>query len=134
MENFNQGQRLSHFDLILNMYARYVNSRPDETFLYTPFWIRYDVGFINSLNNQFTPVGSINRLPELIDTGKIHPNFIVGYDWKPGIYEIHWNYQATETSVKQMTSVQFSISSNGINPYKAYSGNYFEMNAYMILY
>lgn len=134
MEEFIQGQRLGQDDLVLNMFARYISYRPDETFPYTPFWIRYDVGFIYPLTNQFTPIGSRNRSPIIVDTGKVRPNFIVGDNWKPGVYEIRWYYMATDTSNTQMTIVQFSVSSGGVSQPVYYSGNQYNVSAVMTLY
>lgn len=134
MENFVQGYRLGQNDLILNMFARYISSRPDETFPYTPFWIRYDVGFIYPLTNQFTPIEARNRIPVIEDTGKVRPNFIIGEGWKAGVYEIRWYYRATDTSNTQITPVQFSVSSDGMHSPEVYSGNQFDVNAFMILY
>lgn len=133
MESFIQGHRIGQEDLVLYLYARYYSAKPYETFPYTPFWIRYDVGFIHPTTNNFMPVGSTDRLPYIIDTGKIRPNFIIGNNWKIGTYEIRWHYKATETSATQTTIVEFSVTSDGIHQPEIAMENHFDVKAYMIL-
>jgi hypothetical protein len=134
MESFEQGYRLGSDDLVLNLYARYYNSQPYMDFPFTPFWIRYDVGFIHQVTNQFMPIGCKKRIPDIINTGRVKPNFIIGDDWKIGVYEIKWYYTVTETSDIQMTSVQFSVSSNGVSSPSIALENHSDINAYMIIY
>lgn len=134
MESFEQGHRIGQEDLVLNLYARAYSAYPYQTFPYTPFWIRYDVGFIHSITNQFMPIGIKNRLPDIIDTGVVGPNFIIGDDWKPGTYEIRWNYMASETSLIQTTIVKFTVISDGIHQAELAMENHFDINAFMILY
>jgi hypothetical protein len=134
MESFIQGHRIGQEDLILNMYARHYGAYPDQTFPYTPFWIRYDVGFVHPITNQFMPIGIHNRLPDIIDTGKIKPNFIVEDTWKVGAYEIRWYYMASDSSPIQMTIVEFSVTSDGIRQQELAMENHFDLNAYMVLY
>jgi hypothetical protein len=134
MESFIQGHRIGQTDLVLNLFARYYGAYPDQTFPYTPFWIRYDLGFVHPVTAQFMPVGIRNRLPVIIDTGKIRPNFIIDSTWKLGIYQIRWYYRASETSATQMTPVEFSVTSDGIHQQNLAMENHFDLNAYMILY
>jgi hypothetical protein len=134
MESFIQGHRIGQTDLILNLYARYYNAYPYQTFPYTPYWIRYDIGFVHLLTNQFMPIGIRNRLPDILDTGKIKPNFIIEDTWKIGTYEIRWYYRALETSATQLTTVEFSVTSDGIHQQMSAMKNHFDINAFMILY
>lgn len=134
MDSFIQGYRLGQSDLLLNLFARYNYSQPDVSFPYTPYWIRYDLGFIHPITSVFMPIGAINRLPEIIDTGKVRPNFIVGENWKPGVYEIRWYYKAMEDSTAQLTIVQFSITSSGMRQENLLPVNHVDVCAYMILY
>lgn len=134
MESFKQGHRVGQEDLVLNLYARHYSAYPYQTFPYTPFWIRYDVGFVHPVTGQFMLVGAHNRLPDILDTGKIRPNFIIGDTWKVGTYEIRWYYRASETSAIQTTIVEFSVTSDGIHQSELAMENHFDLNAFMILY
>lgn len=133
MESFEQGHRLTQDELLLYLYARYNYSSPDQTFPYTPYYIAYDIGYIHATTEQFIPIGKTKRTPLHISTGKVCPNFIIGEDWKPGVYEIRWYYRATETSPIQMTLIQFSVVSYGIGQYKQVTVNHRDISAIMIL-
>lgn len=134
MESFIQGHRIGQGDLVLSLYARHYSAYPYQTFPYTPFWVRYDVGYVNPTTNQFSPIGARNRLPNILDTGIISPNFIIGEKWKAGTYEIRWYYMASETSATQVTIVEFSVTSDGIHQSEVTVENHFDLHAYMILY
>jgi hypothetical protein len=92
MEIFKQGHRMGQDDLILHLFARYYTVRPNETFPYTPFWIKYDLGYTppvsGTASGDFVLVPPSNRSPNILDTGVVRPNFIIGETWKLGIYEI----------------------------------------------
>lgn len=133
MESLVQGSRIGKDSLNFLIYGRYKSDQPDVTFPYTPAWIKYDVGFIHPVTNQFMNIGSRNRLPNFLDTGKFQPNFIVGDDWKPGIYEVRWHYRVTESSVTNMTSVQFSIVASGMAQPQLVMENHVDIRAYLIL-
>lgn len=133
MESFIQGHRVGQEDLVLNLFARYYTAYPYQTFPYTPFWIRYDVGFIHPVTNDFRIIGRKDRIPDIIDTGRIRPNFIIGEDWKPGTYEIRWYYRDAEDSTTQVTSVEFSIVSDGVHQPDLIMVNHFDIKAFMIL-
>lgn len=133
MESFIQGHRVGQEDLVLNLFARYYSAYPYQTFPYTPFWIRYDVGFIHPVTIEFMIIGKKDRIPDIIDTGRIRPNFIIGRDWKPGTYQIRWYYRDSEDSTTQVTSVEFSIISDGIHQPNLVMENHFDIKAFMIL-
>jgi uncharacterized protein YodC (DUF2158 family) len=134
MESFIQGHRVGQNDLVLNLYARYYSAYPYQTFPYTPVWIRYDVGFLHPVTGSFMLIGKKERIPDIIETGKIRPNFIIEDDWKPGVYEIRWYYRASEESATQAVTVEFSVTTNGISQPIISMENHFDLNAYMILY
>lgn len=133
MESFEQGHRVGQNDLVLNLFARYYSAYPYQTFPYTPFWIRYDVGFIHPTTGNFMLIGANERIPDIIDTGKIRPNFIIDDTWKPGTYQIRWYYRASESSAIQATSVEFSVTSDGIHQPEISMENHFDITAFMIL-
>lgn len=129
MESFKQGYRLQQDDLLLNFYARYYNVQPYVTCPYSPYWIRYDIGFIYSITNEFYPVGAVNRIPDELSTGIFRPNFIVGDDWDPGIYEIRWHYKDYENSILQEKIIEFEILSDGIMQSRLYMFNHVDLPA-----
>jgi len=133
MESFTQDYRVGQNDLVFNIYARSYSAQPGVTFPCTPFWVRYDVGFIQPSTGLFVPIGSRNRLPQVIATGKVTPNFIIEGDWETGIYEIRWYCKTSETSLVQMTSVQFSVTSDGVHQSKQTMENHSDISASMIL-
>jgi hypothetical protein len=133
MESFEQGHRLTQDELSLNIYSRYNHSSPYQTFPCTPYYVAYDIGFIHATTGQFVPIGKTKRSPRHISTGRFCPNFILGEDWKPGTYEIKWYISATETSQMQMTSIQFSVVSNGTRQSKQVTVNHHNIPAVLIL-
>jgi len=138
MEIFEQGYRLRQEDLNLHLFARYYTAHPDETFPYTPFWIKYDLGYVppvtGTASGDFVLIPPSDRSPNIIDTGIVRPNFIIGETWKLGIYELRWNYKATETSSILTTIVQFEVSSNGISQSELAMESHFDIGAVMVLY
>jgi len=133
MESFVQGHRLNDDDLVLYLYARYISSRPDETFPYTPFWIRYNVGFIHPITNNYMLIGPTERIPRYIDTGKVRPNFIIDENWNPGTYKIRWSYMATDVSSIENLTVEFEIVSAGIQQGNLAMENHADVIAVMTL-
>ncbi len=133
MENFQQGHRVGLQDLIINLYARYHYAQPHQTFPFTPFWIRYDIGFIHPTTGDFMLIGAKDRLPDVLDTGKIRPNFIINDKWKPGTYQILWHYRVTEESSVETIMVEFSVVSDGIHQPEIFMENHFDIRAYMVL-
>lgn len=133
METFTQGYTLTDNDLVLNMYARYISSRPDETFPYTPYWIRYAIGYIHPVTLNFMLVGPTERIPRYIDTGKVRPNMIIADDWNPGTYQVRWMYTATSTSSVESTVVEFAVISAGIQQNNLAMENHADVIAIMTL-
>lgn len=133
METFKQGYRLGQGDLLLYLYARYNNAQPYQTFPFTPFWIRYDIGYTDQNTNTFMYIGARDRLPDILDTGKVRPNFIINDTWKPGVYDIHWHYTATQTSPVQTVIGQFTVVSDGIHQANLAMENHFDLRAFMVL-
>lgn len=133
MESFVQGHRLNDDDLVLYLYARYISSRPYETFPYTPYWIRYNVGFIHPITDNYMLIGPTERIPHHIDTGKVRPNFIIDEDWNPGTYKIRWFYMATDDSSIEFLTVEFEVVSAGIQQGNLAMENHADVIAIMTL-
>ena len=133
MESFTQGYRLRQEDLNFNLFARYNYNQQYLTFPYTPYWLRYDIGFICPETSEFYPVGILNRKPDIISTGTFRPNFIVGDDWTPGTYEIRWSYRDSSSSDIQTQIVQFTIVSDGIGQDRISMYNHWDLPAFFTL-
>lgn len=81
---------------------------------YSPYWVRYEVGRIQESNLAYFPLGSLFRIPYEIETGIFRPNFIIGRDWKTGLYKIRWKYKKTAYSDVEYKEVPFIITTEGI--------------------
>ena len=133
MESFTQGYRLRQEDLNFHLFARYNYNQQYLTFPYTPYWLRYDLGFIREDNNQFYPIGAKNRIPDILSTGTFRPNFIIGDRWAPGTYEIRWNYRDSSLSNIETQIVQFSVVSEGVYQPLLSMYNHYDIVAFFTL-
>lgn len=123
MESFVQGYRLLQTDLNIEFWRHSIHYPPPFAFRYSPYWIRYQVGYVPDDISRFYRIGIQYRLPDELDTGLFRPNFIIGDDWGPGNYQIRWLYKDYENSSIAERFVGFRVVSAGI-----FSGEMVEMN------
>ena len=133
MDSFIQGYRLQQEDLNFNLFSRYNYNQQNLTFPYTPYWLRYDIGFIREDTSEFYPIGSKNRKPDILSTGVFRPNFIIGDRWTPGIYELRWYYRDSASSDIQTQIIQFEVTSDGISQPLIQVYNHFDIYAVFTL-
>lgn len=108
--------RLQDDDLNIQFLGRYNNNQPLITDFYSPSWVRYSVGRIDSDTGDFIPVGSTFRIPVELKTGVYRPNFVIKESWLPGDYEMRWFYKVMESSDMEEVVVPFSVLFDGISP------------------
>jgi len=122
MESFIQGYRLQQEDL---NYSFYFYRYP-----YSPFWVRYGLGYINP-DGTYHEFGTRYRLPDELQTGLFRPNFAIGDDWYVGTYEVRWKYQIRENSAILIDSVQFQVTTAGIYNTTGNYPEYYDLPASM---
>ena len=108
MESFYPGYRLQEEDLNVFFFAQGIAYPPALAYGYSPYFISYEIGFINT-NNRVLRVGPLNRVPENVNTGIYRANFIVEENWATGIYQITWKYKVSANSDMQKIFQQFEI-------------------------
>lgn len=114
MDSFYQGYRLTQTDLTTEFYRQNLLYPPPLYYQYSPYWVRYALGYIAPDTGIYYRVGPAQRLPDELQTGLYRPNFIIWEDWYPGVYEIRWLYRDYENSDIQMRKVQFEVFSAGL--------------------
>jgi hypothetical protein len=115
MESFAQGYRLKAQDLNAVFYlsdSRYYSVLPS---LFSPYWVRYAVGYIQPGTERYYQIGPRYRLADERSTGVFRPNFIIGEDWLVGTYKIRWMYKNFENSLEEVREVLFEVETAGIN-------------------
>lgn len=128
MEEFYQGYRLKDDDLEISFWAYDVYYPGSYGNYYSPYWIRYGLGYINE-NDHYHEIGPRYRIPEELKTGYFRPNFIIGEKWPLGTYEIRWKYKDFENSSIEFRKVQFKIVSAGIYNQTGYFPDYLDLPA-----
>ena len=115
MESFKQDYRLEEDDLNYTFYDDGVSYLYNGlTQKYSPYWVRYELGRIQESNLSYFPLGSLFRIPDELETGTFRPNFIIGHDWKTGLYKIRWKFKKTAYSDIEYVEVPFMVVTEGI--------------------
>lgn len=125
MKAFSQNYRLSDSDLTKIYYwgetGSGVTGLPAvdgyaEPFPVEPFWVRYEVDFIEPVGLYPIRVGPFNRLPLTTQSGAYYANFAIGTKWATGDYQIVWKSQMTgETGTPYVQDAElFQVTSAGI--------------------
>jgi len=91
-EEFLQGYRLMKDDLNVRFYSLNVYMPQGHWNLYSPYQVRYEIGFVHPDSGVYYRIGSEERIPVEISAGVFRANFIVGDDWSTGEYRIVWKY------------------------------------------
>ena len=112
-ETIQQNYRLQQTDLNNLLYSTSVYYPPGVSYAYSPYWMRYGLGYIND-NDHYHEIGPRYRIPEELKTGVYRPNFIVGEKWPVGTYEIRWKYRIHADSPIVYQSVRFTVTTAGI--------------------
>ena len=125
LKSFSQSYRLTDSDLTKVYYwgetgagvtgmpqvDGYVQPMPVQ-----PYWVRYEVDFIDPVGLYPIRVGPFNRLPSNTLDGTYYANFAIGSKWATGDYQIVWKSQMTgETSTPFAQDAElFQVTSGGI--------------------
>jgi len=118
MEILKQDYRLKEWDLQHTFYADSV-AYPYNGIAhkYSPYWVRYELGRIQEDNLAYFPLGSLFRIPDQLGAGVSRPNFIIGHDWKTGLYKIRWKYKKSANTDIEYFDVPFLVITSGIYDY-----------------
>lgn len=114
MESFRQGYRLQTDDLNTTFYTQGLIYPPDRTFAYSPYWVRYEIGYHHPTESRVLRIGPLNRKPVEKRTGLYRANFIVGERWTPGTYQIKWKYKISDVSDEETKTEDFEITTRGV--------------------
>lgn len=115
MESFRQGYRLKEGDLQTTFRTQNLTYPTGLTYLYSPYWVRYEIAYYHPTEDRYIRIGPLNRLSENIRTGVYRANFIVGDHWTPGKYRIKWKYRISRAASQNSFSLNFRIVSKGID-------------------
>lgn len=130
MEEFYQGYRLLDTDLITSFWAYPVYYPSIYGNFYSPYWVRYGLGYIDD-HGHYHEFGSRYRIPIELETGYYRPNFIIGDTWATGTYEVRWKYRVYQNSDIEYRSVQFKVLSSGIHDQPGDYPDYLDLPASM---
>lgn len=114
MEEFYQGYRLREEDLNTEFWRQNIHYPPPLTYLYSPYWVRYSIGWIHPTTGIRYRIGPFHRLPDEVQTGVFRPNLVIGDAWATGTYEIRWFYMDFDYSSIEERRVRFTVLSAGI--------------------
>lgn len=103
-----QGQRIE--DGVLDVL--FVDTATNNFF--TPWAITYSVGFISQDDGSYHPVGSTQRIPLEMRTGRLRPNFFVGDNWFTGDYAVVWTYVVNNGGPEYTRTTLFTVTTAGI--------------------
>ena len=102
-----QGSYLTNKDLIMCWLD-------DQQRFYTPYKVWYLVGILNENCNTVVPVCGGPKLPFIVRTGVMRPNFVVGDKWPAGTYRITWYFQDFKDGPVETRDFDFAVLSAGI--------------------
>ncbi|MBD3262614.1 MAG: hypothetical protein GF334_13255 [Candidatus Altiarchaeales archaeon] len=111
---FLQGHRLKEDELDSHFYSTSVYYPSGVPNAYSPYWIRYEIGWVDPDTSRYHRMGSENRIPYELDTGHYRANFIIGDLWPTGTYEIRWKYKIAAGSTEETKVYEFYVETAGI--------------------
>lgn len=81
-----------------------------------PWWVRYEIDFIEPVGLYPIRVGPFNRVPLKNQSNTYYANFIVGSKWATGDYQVVWKSLMTgDTGVPYVEDAEvFQVTSGGI--------------------
>jgi hypothetical protein len=132
METFKQDYRLQQEDLNYWFYSEYVAYQIGLSQPYSPFWVRYGLGYINP-DDTYHEFGARYRIPDQLQIGLFRPNFAIGTDWYVGTYEVRWKYQIYENSEILIDKVRFQVTTAGIYNTPGVFPSYVDLPASMMV-
>lgn len=109
-----QGYRLERDDLNISFWSNSVYYPNGFSNAYSPYWIRYDVSWVNPSTGVPQRMGSLNRRAEELRTGLFKANFIIADDWPTGSYRLRWKYRVSAVSDVQIVERIFTVACAGI--------------------
>jgi hypothetical protein len=125
LKSFSQGHRLTDTDLTKTYYwgetGAGVTGAPTvdgyaPPMAVDPFWVRYEIDFIEPTGMYPIRVGPFNRIPLKTLSSTYYANFIVGSKWATGEYQIVWKSLMTgDTGVPYAEDAElFRVTSGGL--------------------
>jgi hypothetical protein len=118
---FKHGHLIQNGDLD----AVFLNSEKNH---FSPYSISYAVGAMSDDGN-FRGIGSSERIPVEMRTGRYRPNFQIGDTWFTGSYEIRWTLVVNNGDESITRSVPFTVASGGINNVSASTLGTYDLGA-----
>lgn len=115
MESFRQGYRLKDGELQTVFHTQGLTYPPGLTYLYSPYWVRYEIAYYHPDESRYLRIGPLNRIPVNVRTGIYRANIIIGDHWTPGKYRIKWKYRISDASDIEDHSEEFSVLSRGVD-------------------
>jgi hypothetical protein len=79
------------------------------TTYYSPYWISYEVGWINPDTLVYNRLGPLDRVPLNTGVGRFYANFVIGLDWPIATYQIRWKYKVSDSSAVEYISNNFTV-------------------------
>lgn len=109
-----QGYRLERDDLNIAFWSNSVYYPVGISNAYSPYWIRYDVSWVDPSSGVPQRIGSLNRRAEELRTGLFRANFIIADDWPTGTYRLRWKYRVSEASDVEYVERLFTVACAGL--------------------
>jgi len=109
-----QGYRLEKDDLNVSFWSPSVYYPVGDSNAYSPYWIRYDVSWVDPSNGVPQRMGSLYRKAVELSTGLFRANFIIGDLWPSGTYRLRWKYKVSATSDVEYIERLFTVATAGI--------------------
>lgn len=111
MDIFKLDYRISQKDL---NYTFYGDATPpyNSRSVVQPYWVRYEI--VHVFEDRDVRVGPSLRVPSLRGPGVYRPNFIIGREWRVGLYKIVWKYKISADSRLETADVLFRVVTDGL--------------------
>jgi len=113
---FYPGYRMQEDDLNIAFCSQGLYYPYNLAYFYSPVNLSYEIDYyipVSESASKLIPYGNRNRIPEKVTQGVYRANFIVGYDWPTGFYNIVWKYQMSPIGPVQTITNTFQVLNNG---------------------
>jgi hypothetical protein len=114
MESFSPTYRLQDKDLNISFYAQGIAYPPDLTYLYTPYFVSYEISYIDPDKGPII-VGPRDRQPVLVKSGTYRANMVIDDSWASGDYQILWKFKVSEEADIEYSADIFEVNGLGVH-------------------
>ena len=112
---FFHGYRVDNNDLTVTFTGNTYYNISGRTVTYSPYWVSYEIGWVNPDTLVYTKIGPTDRKPLSYSVGYYYANFIIDFSWPTGDYQIRWKYKInSDSSVETIVNNFIVVSQLGL--------------------